>query len=56
MEIAKFSGVKTPKPFNQLTKKLAWVHAITPHMPKFKTIALLQAWRRVHEISPSRGF
>jgi len=30
--------------------------AMTPRMPTFKTIAPLGAWRRMREISPSRGY
>ena len=58
MEIVKFRGVRTPKPMNRLTKNLARVitSAMTPRMPKFKTIALLGAWRRMREILPSRCF
>ena len=44
MELAFFLGgwgVRTSKPLNRLTKNLAWVimSAITPSMPKLKTIA-----------------
>ena len=50
-KIVKFWDVTTPKPLNQLIKSLAWVTkmAMTRHMPKFKTIATLEAWRRMHE-------
>jgi len=55
---SKILGVRTPKPLNLLTKNLAWVivSAMTPCMPKLKTIAPLGVWRHIHKISPLRGF
>ena len=43
MEIATFWSVRTSKLQNRLTKNLVWVikSAITPHMPKCKTIVPL---------------
>jgi len=44
-----------PNPQNLLTKMWRG-SAMTPRMPKLKTNAPLGTWRRMRELSPSRGF
>jgi len=53
---SKISGGQNSHTHEQIAKKLAWVitSAMTPRMPKFKTIDTLGAWRRMREISSSR--
>ena len=54
----KISGVQNSQTPEPIDKNLAWVItlAMTPRMPKFKTIAPLEEWRRMREISTSRDF
>jgi len=49
MEIARFWGVTTPKPLNQLIKNFVWVSG-NSLMPKFKMIAPLGALQDMREI------
>jgi len=58
METWRFQQVRTPNPMNRLTKNLVWVimSAITPDMPKFKTIVPLGALQCMCKIWLSRGF
>jgi len=54
--IAKLGGyIGTPNPLNRLIRSLMW-SAISPRVPKSKTIAPLDVFRRIAEIVLSRRF